>query len=209
MPQKYRYHERIPAALGAAALVAAALATGTGACRADDDSEGAYKKFFNRMLSGVGLRDPEPEIDYRERPPLVVPPSRDLPQPATDSSPAKGGAWPADPSGGKRRTGKAKTTDGSLIAGEKVDAAVPAGPTAVQQDSGGVWKSITTFGGTIGNTNESAQFVHEPARNALTDPPTGYRTPSPVQPYGIMPNKEKKSEPEKQADIINGPPAPK
>lgn len=210
MPQKYRYRDLIPATL-CAALAAGSLLAGTGACRADDDgSEGPYKKFFNRMMSGVGLRDPEPEIDYRERPPLVVPPSRDLPQPSTDGSPAaKNAAWPSDSTNGKRRTGKAKTTDGSLIAGEKVDASMPSGPTAVQQDSGGVWKSITTFGGTIGNTNEQAQFVHEPARGALTDPPAGYRTPSPTQPYGILPAKERKSETEKQADIINGPPSPK
>ena len=206
MPQKYRYRQLLPAALCAVAVVA-----GTAAARAEDDgTEGAYKRFFNKMLSGVGLRDPEPEIEYRERPPLVVPPSRDLPQPAADGSPAaKSLAWPTDSTGGKRRSGKAKTTDGSVIAGEKADTALPAGPTAVGQDSGGVWKNITTLGGVVGSTNESAQFVHEPARNALTDPPAGYRTPSPVQPYGISSSKEKKSEPEKQADIINGPPAPK
>jgi hypothetical protein len=32
---------------------------------------------------------------------------------------------------------------------------------------------------------ETVTFTGEPRREALTDPPTGYRTPSPNQPYGI------------------------
>jgi hypothetical protein len=32
---------------------------------------------------------------------------------------------------------------------------------------------------------EVAQFEGEPPRLSLTEPPVGYRTPSPAQPYGI------------------------
>jgi hypothetical protein len=213
MPQKYLNSERVPApcapasaftGLAFAGFVFAGLVLAApGAARADDTSSGAYSQFFTRMMSNVGLRSADPDIEYRERPPLVVPPSRDLPQPAAAGSPAtRNAAWPADTSTRKRRA----KTDGSVIAGEKADAPVAAGPTATGRDTGGVWKNITTLGGAIGGGNESAQFVHEPARNTLTDPPSGYRTPSPVQPYGITTEKQKKSDIDKQADIINGNP---
>jgi hypothetical protein len=32
---------------------------------------------------------------------------------------------------------------------------------------------------------ETSPFVREPTRNALTDPPAGYRTPASSQPCGI------------------------
>jgi hypothetical protein len=35
-------------------------------------------------------------------------------------------------------------------------------------------------------TNETAVFRGEPARTSLVDPPRGFRTPSPGQPYGII-----------------------
>ena len=43
-----------------------------------------------------------PEIDYRERSPLVVPPSRDLPPPQAKATP-KNPAWPNDPDVAKAR----------------------------------------------------------------------------------------------------------
>ena len=53
--------------------------------------------------------------------------------------------------------------------------------------TGGLWSSILGLGKTFtGEKNvETATFAHEPARNTLTDPPVGYRTPSNAQPYGI------------------------
>ena len=42
--------------------------------------------------------------------------------------------------------------------------------------------SATMFGG---KKDESAKFTGEPPRTSLTDPPPGYQTPSPDQPYGI------------------------
>jgi hypothetical protein len=32
---------------------------------------------------------------------------------------------------------------------------------------------------------EEAKFTSEPPRASLTDPPVGYQTPSPAQPYGL------------------------
>src|SRR6202030_4285663 len=74
---------------------------------------------WNRVLRSVGLRsapDPNAEINYTERPPLVVPPSRDLPPPVAD--PATPNAnWP---------TGAAKTVKHAQSKAEVIPA------TAVQ-----------------------------------------------------------------------------
>jgi hypothetical protein len=41
------------------------------------------------------------------------------------------------------------------------------------------------FGSMFGGQQErSARFTGEPARTSLTEPPPGYQTPSPEQPYG-------------------------
>ena len=36
----------------------------------------------------LGIEDEKPEIDYRPRPPLVIPPKKDLPPPAAPAPPA-------------------------------------------------------------------------------------------------------------------------
>jgi hypothetical protein len=192
----------------------ALLVAGSAAVRAEDDTGGdrPYTKFFNKMLGNIGLREQEAGIEYKERPPLVVPPSRDLPQPAAAGSPAaKNAAWPADADGKKRAADRGKPKkDRSVLTDKPDDSATP---TSQSDGSGGVWNSVTSFGKTItGNNRESATFVHEPSRNALTDPPAGYRTPAPSQPYGIngLADKAKsKSAIDVQNDTVNGPPGPK
>jgi hypothetical protein len=42
---------------------------------------------------------------------------------------------------------------------------------------------------------EQAKFTGEPPRSSLTEPPPGYQTPSPAQPYGLA-----KGAPAKAAD---------
>ncbi len=39
------------------------------------------------------------------------------------------------------------------------------------------------------NQDETATFEAEPPRASLTDPPSGYRVPSPAQPYGVSADK--------------------
>ena len=50
-------------------------------------------------MEGLGLkRDGEANINYQERAPLVIPPSRNLPPPErTDAAIANNPAWPKDP----------------------------------------------------------------------------------------------------------------
>ena len=47
-------------------------------------------------------------------------------------------------------------------------------------------KGLTTMFGSIWAPKEEyAPFTGEPARSSLIEPPPGYRTPSPTQPYGV------------------------
>ncbi|MBO0751633.1 MAG: hypothetical protein J2P53_05965 [Bradyrhizobiaceae bacterium] len=206
MPQKSR-NPKFSRFARCAACAIALLFAGSVAVHAEDDgSEGPYKKFFNNLLSGVGLRDQDPGIEYKERPPLVVPPSRDLPVPTTARSPAaKNPDWPTDADGKRRSAGrKPKTTDGSVLAGAKADDPTPQEGTTRQSSSGGIWSSFTDWGRTLSGSGETGQFRGEPTRNALTDPPAGYRTPAPTEPYGILSSKEKKSGVDRQAETVNG-----
>ena len=83
---------------------ACALAVGvTAPAQAQDDAtEGnsiwnLEQRVWGGIVRGLGLRDPNtPVIDYRERSPLVVPPTRDLPPPQAKAAP-KNPAWPNDP----------------------------------------------------------------------------------------------------------------
>lgn len=101
-----RWVRQIAAAGG---LTLSALAFETPAQAQKDDSVdnnsiwGLEQRLFGTVARGLGLRDPNaPEIDYRERSPLVVPPSRELPPPQARVTP-RDPAWPADPDVAKAR----------------------------------------------------------------------------------------------------------
>ncbi len=69
-------------------------------------------------------------------------------------------------------------------------AASPMAPSELGY-KGGLFSNM--FGKDDGS--EAAKFTGEPPRASLTDPPAGYQTPSPDQPYGVG-----KKGPEKPAD---------
>jgi hypothetical protein len=210
MPQNRKLSR---AALCAVSGIALAV-IGSAAVRAGDGddtgSDRPYAKFFNNMLNKIGLGDQGSGIEYQERPPLVVPPNRDLPAPTAGGSPsAKNAAWPSDPDAKKRAGDRSKQKERSVLTEEKAT-----GPTSQPDGTqSGMWDKMTGWTKSItGNSKESATFLHEPSRTTLTDPPAGYRTPSPSQPYGIngLADKGKsKSGADKQADVINGQPTPK
>lgn len=81
------------------ALFAAALASGMAVvslpARAADDG---YQNVFSSVLSTVGLmkEDRSPEIDYRERAPLVLPPKMALVPPVKPGA-GRPASWPQDP----------------------------------------------------------------------------------------------------------------
>lgn len=187
--------------------LAAALAVGT-ACasasvaRAGDYDDPSGTSFTSKVLKAIGLPDPdhpEYEINYSERSPLVVPPNRNLPAPiATDKPPAPN--WPQDPDIKKRQAGKS-TKPASPYADPvqeegrplRPDELIPPGSRAsTASSSPGIetkkGNGLLTFDWF--KKEEYGTFTGEPPRASLTDPPPGYQTPSPDQPYGIPPDRK-------------------
>ena len=183
----------------------------------DDDDELPDAKFFKNMLSGLGLKkdgDLKSGINYQERPPLVVPPTRDLPAPQTTDAVRGNAAWPKDQDEQRRREAStkkkkdAKPFDWSDLGTQlspnemkkgattaKDEAMKRRGPTEVEQANrqykpselgytGGLFGSVKDFFGAGGD--QIMPFETEPPRASLTDPPVGYRSPSAAQPYGVM-----------------------
>jgi hypothetical protein len=187
----------------------------------DDEDELPDTKFFKSLLTGLGLKKDGvgSGIEYRERAPLVVPPSRDLPPPQT-ADPALGNpAWPLDQDEKRRKEASKKRKQDKafewtdlgrqLGPGEMQKGAATAKDTALsrrsaetpeqyQQQStpsqlgyrGGLFSDMNDFF-RGNNKDETTKFEAEPPRATLTDPPSGYRAPSPSQPYGIRSDSSK------------------
>jgi hypothetical protein len=166
---------RAALAVALAGLVVSLDASVLRAADADDDA--SNESAWNKVMQRLGLKKPagaDSEIDYTERAPLVVPPSRDLPPPAA-SVPVQTADWPQD-SKKPRKHAKGKA------------AIIP--DTAVQTPNPPVEKK--PWYNPLGwfDKEEYANFNGEPVRQNLTDPPAGYRIPSPSQPYGLSPDKK-------------------
>jgi hypothetical protein len=219
MPRDVRHHKMTSAVLGTmlGMLLIIAGSAGT-ALAADDDGEGFYdQRLLRSFLRGLGLSNGrEGTIEYKERPPLVVPPTRNLPPPETTGSIARDPAWPSDPDEAKRKAAKkvkvarkpmgdpdtfgdgvrpndlkvgrtsATPNETGIKPGETEDTSTQLRPDELGYH-GGLWSGLTSLGNTFAKEKpaEGARFLHEPGRAALTDPPSGYRTPSPDQPYGL------------------------
>jgi hypothetical protein len=155
------------------------------AARAEDSD----KSFFSIMLKNLGIGG-ENQIEYRDRPPLVVPPTRDLPPPQTSAA-ARDPNWPVDPKSGQpRKKGGDQIRDLDKIAvpqrpvepgiaggsnpsagGAGTTAAIPATQPAAP---GGLFGSL--FGS---SSNQPASPTTVPARKSLTQPPPDYESPAP------------------------------
>src|SRR5215831_515732 len=210
MPQKDRNRKFSRAALCAVFGIVLVLTGGTAVFAGDDDDdELPDAKFVRGLLRGLGLRNgQEAGIEYKERPPLVVPPNRDLPAPTTAGSlAASNPAWPADPDEKKRAAErKAKAERKPYDAYKAGDALKPSELAAGRTDKpamktgegpdhspemtpsqlgyvGGLWNGFLGLGKTFSNDKdvETKEFVREPTRTTLTEPPAGYRTPSSAQ----------------------------
>ncbi|MEJ2377367.1 MAG: hypothetical protein P8Y71_18865, partial [Pseudolabrys sp.] len=195
------------AALGLA--VAVGLLVVPQAARAGDDNSSSefYKATFGRLLEGFGLKsaDDDAEIHYRERAPLVIPPSDRLPPPEKAKA-VPNPAWPKDPDVTRRKRIE-KMQKHRDIEAERMREENPLPPDQlapgprprgeVNHDSGeqGVLGRILSpselgyKGGMFshmfkGKNDDVAKFTGEPPRTELTEPPPGYQTPSPDQPYG-------------------------
>jgi hypothetical protein len=156
----------------AVALVVGLTAGDAGAQTAGSDSDGVW----NKLMRTVGVHsapDSSSEINYTERPPLVVPPSRDLPPPS--DQPAQTAAWPK---------GSPKTIKHVRAKGEVVP------ETAVENPNPPFQKKPWYNPAGWFSKEEYANFNGEPVRHDLSEPPAGYRVPSAGQPYGISADKK-------------------
>jgi len=197
-------------ALMGCVLGATLLTAGTPARAADDDVP-LDRKIFRGVLEGLGLRKDGEAINYEERAPLVIPPSRTLPPPEkSDAVLEKNPAWPNDPDIARRKV-EVEQERNRNISDEREheqnrlsEKEMTPGPRPKKQartddgyrsspDGNSDRMSPTQLGykGNMFNNlfgkkdDESIKFTKEPPRQALTEPPPGYQTPSPDQPYGL------------------------
>ncbi len=192
----------LAARIGLAAALAGGMACASASvARAGDYDDPSGTSFTSKVLKAIGLPDPdhpEYEINYSERSPLVVPPNRNLPPPiATDRPPAPN--WPQDPDIKKRQAVKKEPVhvEGDRVIDEgrplRPDELIPKGSAAsAASSSPGIapkdGKGLLSFDWF--KKEEYGTFTGEPPRASLTDPPPGYQTPSPDQPYGIPPERK-------------------
>jgi hypothetical protein len=213
-----RYSGRLwLAAMGG--LVAILAVGGSTIARAEDDDDETFEeKIIKDVLGGLGVNvGRQNGIDYHERSPLVIPPTRDLPPPDTTGSVVNNPAWPVNPETRKKKkaTTAAVNDNRSMAAGgyrrdESTPAELQKGAAAkagrvtgpdpnANLDPGRPLKpsemgdssgpSWLNFGGLLGYKNEEqAPFKGEPPRTSLVQPPQGYQVPSPQYPYGINPD---------------------
>jgi len=177
----------------------------------DDDEDTFEQKIIKNILGGMGVDVGRPGIDYRERSPLVIPPTRDLPPPQAAGTATSNPAWPkeADRKVVTRKTKNTRATPDepgseSVLTPDELRRGVnPRAPrvTDPSQTTGSIEdynltkgqmspselnsKSLFNWNALMGtHLNEQAKFEKEPERNALTQPPAGYQTPSSAYPYG-------------------------
>lgn len=96
---------RVAAAMAGTLALALSLAGSAAAqSAADEEDVPLDTKIFRTIMKDLGLRRDGEGIEYRERAPLVVPPSRELRPPQPEGSAAVANpAWPKDPDKASRR----------------------------------------------------------------------------------------------------------
>ena len=174
------------------------------------------------LLSKMGILDiPEgPPIDYRERAPLVVPPSSQLITPrGVDDINKVNPEWPRDPDIARQRAAAAASQSGfwgkrdESLYGERLspdeikrgtlkrgsDKSRPEFTTGGEELAMGKERytpeQLGFKGWFVKQPEKSVEFTGEPERRTLTEPPSGYRTPSPNAPYGVIDRKKEEYKP--------------
>jgi len=198
-----------------ALVFGATAVLGSAPVSAADDELTWDQKLTRSLMDGLGLkRDGEANINYQERAPLVIPPGRDLLPPEQSDAAANNPAWPKDPDVERRKRDAAieKTRN---ISDEREREQNPLRPDQLAPGARGKQKrqqaarpddgyqapasgfssqlrpsELGYTGGIFGamfdkKKEEQAKFTGEPPRTSLTEPPVGYQTPSPDQPYGL------------------------
>jgi hypothetical protein len=200
------------ATLGGFFAVTLLFAAGAAAFAEDDQDEDTIEqKIIKNIMKGMGADVDKDRIDFRERSPLVIPPTRDLPPPQ-EAGQITNPAWPKDPDRVKPAAKQAKRFENGSIAEQKMvspERAPMITPEALRNGAipGGKSEQVTApdpnankdpgrnflptelgfsgFGNIFGYKAEQQPFTGEPARTNLIQPPAGYQTPSPSYPYGV------------------------
>jgi hypothetical protein len=200
---------------GAFPLVIAISLVAAAPAFADDSGATPMQKF----LGAVGLIDiPKDPIVYRERAPLVVPPSPALVNPrSADDMRAHNPDWPTDHDIGRRKAqkksedeqftderfyGGVRLSPDEMKRGTRANTRGPALPGAHTPDTGRLTPTELGFKGWNMKKEERVVFTGEPERRSLTEPPPGLRTPSTNAPYGIV---TERPEPAKRDPFERGP----
>lgn len=163
----------------------------------------AEAQILDGLLGFIGVHEEKPEVEYRERAPLVVPPKTALPAPQ-ESAAAKNAAWPKDPDVQRRKaaaaSGKVPVTEteeykrqlnphlpiDAMRAGRKAGAGEAPQPGQVFGDNSreANWihpdnmralnsKAQQTAGASSGAAN--CDGTDAPSRRYLTEPPSALR----------------------------------
>jgi hypothetical protein len=200
--------------------VGVGLVMTAGVARAQDDDEDDKtfeEKVIEGIMAGIGGTNMENRgIDYRERSPLVVPPRLDLPPPESVKTEVKDPNWPKDPDEARRKAAiaarKKQNKDpieaSRILTPSELNAARTAPQTRANNDPVQPGNSFNNpilspsqlgYSGSLsglfgGNKAETAPFKGEPTRDSLTQPPSGYQTPSPNFAYGTGPKESMNKE---------------
>jgi hypothetical protein len=208
--------KRLKQATCSSACALVILAGALGGAHAEDGEDSIWNldtRIYRGFMTSLGLKSgTEESIEYRERSPLVVPPSRNLPPP--DTARNQPAAWPVDPDQKRRKDAAAAKRNRKDVNIELDAAGTPLTPSELNRpgaaragsrsggptNAGGDYEGnpvapsqLGYLGGLFswsgfgfgGQKEEVGTFVHEPSREALTAPPAGYQTPSADAPYGV------------------------
>ena len=189
----------------------------------EEDDRTFERKIIDNLMSGLGGRRLEDgNINYRERSPLVVPSKIALPPPQSGSKAKLAPNWPKDPDEAERKAAreaakqKPKTYEESLrpLMPSELNQRAPRGSTTSDVKPGGnnsnqppilMPSELGFTGGLFSNPfsskSEADTFTTEPERTELTQPPSGYQTPSTTYAYGVG---NQKLVPKENCDAASG-----
>ena len=171
---------------------------------------------WDDLMSDIGIQEKKQEkIDYNERAPLVVPPSLTALPPPEDAVAAGAPNWPTDPDDvqaseeaeleRQAARDRRKHEKNPRLSLEEMRKGRRANSEANNYEALGarrdpkLSREEMKLGTKTKEQKEQEQaqqqaFVAEPPRKRLSDPPAGYRTPSPNAPYA-EPGKDPKKKP--------------
>lgn len=194
--------------LGGLVSFAAVMALPAGTALAQEEGSSVWDSFTG-LFKGLrfGSNPDAADIEYRERSPLVVPPSHALPPPQAPGTATRVPNWPTDTdvkrrqeAAEKRRRGEGRFDYDKFTATEtpsQLNATPPGAKSAAPSGSGSNGDMTAAMKpselgspglfGLFKSDPKETVFTGEKPRRTLTEPPPGYQTPSPDQPYGIAP----------------------